>query len=132
MLTPFGPYEYVPQTGTRARGHSYERAVQRHVSSLVDHLGWTLYPHYWVGSGDIWLQPDFIIQTPSCAVVLEAKLTFVNCNRQLRKYTQLVSAELNLPTWGAQVCRNLTRFAPKHICTDFWDLEPDCVWHLFL
>lgn len=132
MLTPHGPYEYIPQSGTRGRGHSFERAVQKHVSSQVASLGWTLYPHYWVGEGFIWVQPDFIILTPSCGIILETKLTWVECSAQLGKYTRMVSRETGLPCWGATVCRNLTRYSPKHLCLDFLDLEPNCTWHLFL
>ncbi len=132
MLTQFGPYEYVPQQGTKARGHSYERAVERHVSSLVESLGWTLYSHWWIHDGRVWVQPDFIIRTPSCAFVLEAKLTWTECSVQLSKYIRHASREFDCPVWGATVCRNLTKYSPRKLCVDFLDLEPKSTWHLFL
>lgn len=132
MITPFGPFEYRPQTGSRSRGHTYERRVARHLRPLVEDLGWTFYDHHWVSHGTTWLQPDFLIITPSCAVVLEAKLTNTDCIYQTAKYIRLVSLELSLPTWAAQVCRNLTPRSPKRLCTDFYDLEPGATWHLFL
>ncbi len=129
MLSLTGPFEYVPQTGTRGRGHSYERAVCKYVLSLVESLGWTLYDHYWIHTGSVWVQPDFIIQTPACAIILEAKLTYIDCSAQLARYIRAAQAELGCPVWGAQVCQNLTPHSPQSLCLDFFDLEPNCTWH---
>lgn len=132
VLTPHGPFKYTPTTGTRARGHTYERAVERHVSPLVASLGWTLFSHWWLFDGRAWVQPDFIIRTPACAFILEAKLTWTECCNQLAKYVRAAQTEFDCPVWGAVVCRNLTPTAPRILCTDFLDLEPNSTWHLLL
>jgi len=89
---------------------------------------WTLTDHPWLASPWGACQPDFIVERPAAApLIIEAKLTWVDCTMQMHKYKVAVSAatEGRVSPWtyatpatgrfaplGVQVCRRLLPASP--------------------
>jgi hypothetical protein len=126
-----GPYAYQPKTGTRGRGHTYERRVGQLLTLLTEPLGWHLHDHKWINSSEGWVQPDFVLVSPSGrGLIIECKLTWRPTN-QLSRYERIL-ASLGLPCIAVLACRNLTPETPRPVCSNFESLTPHCTWHLFL
>jgi hypothetical protein len=99
---------------------------------IAHELGWTLHDHPWLFSDALgWMQPDFVLVAPSSgALVLECKLTWVDCAAQQTKYAQVLRA-MGLKPTSLLVCRHLTPHAPASI-TNLWDAEEGSVLHWWL
>lgn len=135
QLVRTGPFGHVPQVGTKGRGLAYQRKVGKVLAKEAKVLGWKLLDHWWicrpVKAGVVWRQPDFVLISPSnCAIVFEAKLTWVDCAFQLAGYVELLIL-LGYSAFGITVCRNLTQFSPAPV-TSFEMIVPGATWHLFL
>jgi hypothetical protein len=149
-----GPYPTTKSSGTRARGITYERRVGRLLRREAAAIGADFRDHEWlrlqpesspaladaqyasVPSSDdcLWLQPDFVIDTPGGLLLFEAKLTFCEAAfDQLERYKRVLTqyGRETRPITPVLVCRNLTPSAPEPI-TRFDDVVPWAVWHLFL
>lgn len=118
---------------TRAQrlGLVYERRVREVLLPVVGTLGWLLRDHEWflTRSGS-WLQPDFFLEAPAGAILLEAKLTFtVEGVVQLARYRREIQAVTGIQAVPALVCKNLLQGCPK-VVGEFEDIEGGCVWHL--
>ena len=88
--------------GTKARGLAYERKVGRVLAALADECGFTLYDHPWLAGP---CQPDYVLESASGAcLVVETKLTQVDCTAQLAKYRAALAPRSVV---GVQVCRRL-------------------------
>lgn len=129
--SPDGPYSPQPLSGTKARGRAYEHRVGKRLAKLATALGWTLRDHEWLEHDGHWLQPDFVLQAPSgCCVLIECKLTWVECQPQILRYCAALEA-------GGFFCtpvlcvRNLTPECPSTI-HQLEDAVPWAIWHLLL
>lgn len=93
--------------GSKGRGLSYERKVEKWLARSANSFGATLHSHPWLAAPDGGVcQPDFVLEFASGAYILiEAKLTQVDCSAQLEKYKSAL-----LPAKGivVQLCRRLT------------------------
>lgn len=122
------PFPPTKATGAVARGLAYEKKLESYLSPFAAELGWTFYSHPWFYTTKGWISPDFIFETPTGLVILEAKLTYTDwASVQLDKYSRLLP-DVQLT---AQICKNLTPAAPTPI-TSFYDLYPGAVWHKYL
>jgi hypothetical protein len=152
LLVPDPGFPSVRQAGSRARGLTYEHRVRVWLVRECARRGWTLLDHPWMASPWGVCQPDFIVErvppfgrggtvcvTPASVpgvcvepalppLIVEAKLTWVDCALQAHKYKTAVStategrAGLSLPSGAfaqdplfVQVCRRLTPQAPDPI-----------------
>lgn len=97
----------VRQTGSRARGFTYERKVGAWLRALADQLGFQLLDHPWIKTDFGWCQPDFILESSAgCRIVVEVKLSQVDCRNQIQKYKKAAQAAT-----GVQITRRLARGA---------------------
>lgn len=79
--------------GAYARGAAYERKVGRWLAGHATALGWTFFDHPWLLDGTRYCQPDFILVSPSgCLLVVESKLTWVDCSTQVAKYRRALAS----------------------------------------
>lgn len=101
-----------------------------HLHSICARNSWLLRDHEWIETEDGWLQPDFVIERPEDAILVECKLTWLDCSAQMLKYMQVLR-ELGLSPVPLLVCRNLTPSAPAPIHS-LDELRPDAVWHLWI
>lgn len=137
---PECPHPPTRLNGSKARGCAYEKKVAKQLATICLELGWTLRAQEWIllPPGLIFslncrhLSPDFVLESPSGGVLLlEAKLTYTeDAWPQLYKYETALQA-MGHQVSSAQVCRNLTPFAPASVA-DFEDLYPGALWHLYL
>jgi hypothetical protein len=119
-----------PPSPTRRRGLAYERRVGKWLQAQADSLGWTLHDHRWFQHNGRWLQPDFVLESPSGSLILvECKLTWLDCREQMQKYLRALE-ELGLSVVPLLACRNLTPSAPAPI--QFEDANAWDVIHLWL
>jgi len=123
--------------GAKAKGLTYERRLEPRLRAIATDLGWEFRAHPWIhtpaGAGaplglapssSQWLQPDFLLIAPSCCcLLLEAKLTWTNCQSQLMKYQRALQV-LGHPSVALQVFRNLTSTIPAWTA-DFYSMAED-------
>lgn len=118
---------------TRAQrlGLAYEKRVREVLLSTVGALGWTLRDHEWfLTTSGSWCQPDFFLEAPAGAILLEAKLTFTaEGTLQLARYRREIQAVTGIQAVPVLVCKNLTRGCPK-VVGEFEEIEGGCIWHL--
>jgi len=116
--------------GSRGRGRSYEKRVGAHLHRICAENLWRLRDHEWIDTGAGFLQPDFVIERPDDAILIECKLTWLDCSQQVSKYLRVLE-ELGLTPVPLLVCRNLTPSAPAPIHS-LDELRPNAVWHLWI
>ena len=110
------------EKGSRARGLTYERKVALFLEKVATSLGWQLHDHPWLAGP---MQPDFVLESPSgCFILIEVKLTEVDCSAQLAKYRSLLG---NVP--ALQICRRATNPSTAKV---FEDLEQNSTMMLWL
>lgn len=131
------------ETGTRGRGLTYQRKVQRVLEAAFPVDAALLRVGHWLWTGAYWLQPDFVIEPlagqpfAGQLLLLECKLTYTpSAWVQLERYRQaLCTLRLATPSQilRVQVCRNLTPSVPSPCLVDDLTLARDLsCWHLFL
>ena len=114
-------------------GLRYERVFEQKISVLAESIGFKFIAHKWINyNGDLFAQPDFVLVSPSKAVILiEAKYTYTNTLNQRKLYTRLLQKLGLNPITSITVCRNLTSETPRdRIIHDFHDLKQDSIWQL--
>jgi hypothetical protein len=117
--------------GTRALGAAYERRVESFLRVLVSYLGWELHSHPWLRHNGQYIQPDFIMQSPAdCLLVIEAKLTWIDCSGQLAKYRDMLES-IGFQVTTVQVVKNLTPFVPEYT-SDFLQVQNGGLVHLWV
>lgn len=118
--------------GSRGAGYTYERKVEQRLAALAADLGWELWAHQWFQCGGQLAQPDFILRSPSCALVIETKLTYVETRTQLTKYVNWL-ALMSIPAVPLTICRNLTPEVPQDILVyDLDSIFPYSVLHWWM
>jgi len=120
-----GPYETARVYGTKAK------RIGKQLQLLATELGWTLKDHQWICTLDGWLQPDFVLESPAgCCVLVECKLTWWDCSRQIEKYKKALR-EMKRPVISVLACRNLTPEAPPPV-SNFEDIVDGSTWHVLI
>ena len=105
----FPPTTY---TGAKRAGLNYEKKVEQWLTRLARELGWELYSHCWLA--EPLCQPDFVLESPAgCCIVVEAKLTQVDCYAQIEKYKRALKVAGAEQVTGIQVCRRVRYFGIK-------------------
>lgn len=103
-------------TVAQKRGLRFEKKVGSKLGALASSLGAKLFDHPWIAGP---LQPDFVLSWPSSLLLIECKLTEVDCSAQFAKYLRtLVCLEKQICC--VQICRNLSMKKP----VDFLDATP--------
>jgi len=109
----------VPQQGSSSvrRGLAYQRKVENWVTREAAERDWALWVGPWLATPVGICQPDFVLDTGKRVLILESKLTYVDCAGQLGKYKEAVERALEgvrrSDIIGVQVCRRLTPDTPR-------------------
>ena len=130
--TDAGPFPRSTLRGTKARGRTYENKVAKVLKKESEELDLFFRDHMWLDMDGIWIQPDFVLESPGGgALLLEAKLTYTrDAFEQLVRYAHVLEPYYSSVA-PILVCRNLTYDTPEPV-RNFCDLTPWCTWHLFL
>lgn len=137
-VTPIPPpFPIQRETGTRARGFSYERQVGKQLKRICDLNDWKLWGHQWFlyecGTERKHFQPDFIIeQSSGRGVVAEVKLTHVDTTAQLKRYVDYLKV-FGLDCIPLTIVRHLTPLTQKELIIDAFDKAyANAIWHLYI
>ena len=138
---PAPPFSKSCSTGTRARGHTYERKVGKFLRRACDAAGWKLWDHQWFeykkaekaekAEKVYHFQPDFIIERPGQeGILVEVKLTYVDTKEQLNKYLNYLGI-FGINCFPVTIVRNLVPGIPEYI-NNFNEIKPNSVLHLWM
>ena len=120
LLIP--PPSFAPSTLTpvQRRGLRYQARVGKWLATEAAQLGWTLQCAPWLRDPATGApcSPDFLIESPSCLIIVEVKLSQVDCAKQEAKYRRAL-APLCCPTSFVLMCRRLTAPSSIHRLSDF-------------
>lgn len=102
------------------RGLRYQRRVGKWLAAETAPLGWVLHSGPWLRdpATSAPCSPDFLIESPSCLIIVEVKLSQVDCTSQVAKYRRAL-APLCCPISSVLVCRRLTAPSSIHRLSDF-------------
>ena len=131
------PFPSQRETGSRARGLSYERQVGKELQKICANNGWTLWDHQWFlyecGTERKYFQPDFVIeQAGGQGIVAEVKLTHVDATAQLKRYISYLKV-FGLDCIPLTIVRHLTPLTQTElIIDDFNKSYANAVWHLYI
>lgn len=107
-------------TPAQKAGLAYQRRVGKFLTLWSSSLGWELLDGPWLVGP---CQPDFLLVSPSgCVLVVEAKLTQVDCERQFVKYKKATGGIC------LQVCRRLVAPATVSCLEDTIDGGVMLLW----
>ena len=133
------PFSKSCSTGTRARGHAYERKVGKFLRRACDAAGWKLWDHQWFEYKNkeekeekvCHFQPDFIIERPGQdGILIEVKLTYIDTKEQLNKYLKFLGI-FGINCFPVTIVRNLVPGIPEYI-NNFNEIKPNSVLHLWM
>lgn len=109
-------------TSAQLSGLRYQFRVERWLRPQVEALGLSLHSGLWFHdpATSSPCSPDLLIESPgSCLLLLEVKLTQVDCSKQFLKYRRALAA-LGFPSVPCvQVCRRLITPSSMTDLTDF-------------
>jgi len=96
--------------GAKAAGLRYQRAFERAIGRSALAGPWFQFRDV---NGEGFCQPDFVINLPSVAVILECKYTWTpEAFAQIELlYAPVLAQALKKPTFGLQVCKRLVPMA---------------------
>ena len=107
-------------TPAQKAGLSYQKRVGKFLLEWATAIGWQLHNTPRLRG----CEPDFLLEAPSgCLIVVEAKLTQVDCQQQTARYKKVTGSKVAL-----QVCRRLVSPATVHCLEDAVDGGVMLLW----